>query len=158
MTTNTAEILKLAARPTPHDSGERTWLQFRFKLENCLNLVNEKYVALLPDAESQTVVNVTAGTDETSVLIRTSSHTLYAWLATLTTGRSSRPVQRVPNRNGFEAWKQLLAEKAPKTADRRFALLQAVLHPGMGDNPAKLEETWKAWEHQVDVYENLSAS
>ena len=78
MATNTAEILKLAARATPHESGERTWLEFRLKLENCLTLVNEKYVALLPDAESQTAVNVTAGSDETSVLIRTSSHTLYA--------------------------------------------------------------------------------
>ena len=29
---------------------------------------------------------------------------------------------------------------------------------GMGDNPAKFEETWKAWEHQVDVHENLAAS
>ena len=28
----------------------------------------------------------------------------------------------------------------------------------MSDNPAKFEETWKLWEHQVDVYENLSSS
>ena len=26
------------------------------------------------------------------------------------------------------------------------------------DDPAKFEETWKSWEHQVDVYENLSSS
>ena len=26
----------------------------------------------------------------------------------------------------------------------------------MGDNPAKFEETWKSWEHQVDICENLS--
>ena len=32
--------------------------------------MNEKYVALLQDAESQTVAKVAAGTDETSVLIR----------------------------------------------------------------------------------------
>ena len=38
-------------------------------------------------------------------------------------------------------------------------MLQAVLlQPGMSDNPAKFEETWKSWEHQVDVYENLSLS
>ena len=28
----------------------------------------------------------------------------------------------------------------------------------MNDNPAKFEDTWKTWEHQVDVYENLAAS
>ena len=56
-----AEVLKLAARPTPYDNDERTWLEYRFKLENCLTLVNEKYVALLQDAESQPVANVPAG-------------------------------------------------------------------------------------------------
>ena len=90
--------------------------------------------------------------------IRTLSHTLYALLATLTSGRSLRLVQRVPNRKGFEAWRQLVAENAPKTAGRRFAMLQAVPHSGMSDNPAKFEETWKSWEHLVDVYENLSSS
>ena len=37
-------------------------------------------------------------------------------------------------------------------------MLQAVLQPGMSDNPAKLEETWKSWEHQMDIYENLSST
>ena len=35
---------------------------------------------------------------------------------------------------------------------------QAVLRLGMGDNLAKSEETWKTWEHQVDVYEKLATS
>ena len=75
------------------------------QLENYLTLVNEKYVAILQDAESQPVANVPAGTDESSVLIRTLSHTLCALLATLITGRRLRLVQRVPNRNGFEVWR-----------------------------------------------------
>ena len=52
----------------------------------------------------------------------------------------------------------MAAENAPKTASRRIAMLQAVLQPGMSDNPAKFEETWKSWEHQVDVYQNLPSS
>ena len=36
-------------------------------------------------------------------------------------------------------------------------MLQAVLQLGMSDNPAKFEETWTSWEHQVDIYENLSS-
>ena len=129
-----------------------------FKLENYLTLVDERYVALLLDAESQPVANLPTGTEESAVTIRTLSHTLYALLATLTTGRSLRLVQRVPNRNGFEAWRQMVAENAPKTAGRRFAMLQAVLQPGMSDNPAKFEETWKSWEHLMDIYENLSST
>ena len=142
MATNMAEVLKLAARPTLYDNKERTWLKFRFKLDNYLALVNKQYVALLQDGESQPVTNVPAGTGERSVLIRTLSHTLYALLATLTTGRSLRLVQRVPNRNGFEVWRQLVVENAQKTAGRRFAMLQAVLQLGMGDSPAKFEEAY----------------
>ena len=37
-------------------------------------------------------------------------------------------------------------------------MLQPVLSPGMVDNPPKSEETWKMWEHQVGVYENLAGS
>ena len=52
----------------------------------------------------------------------------------------------------------MAAENAPKTAGRGFAMLQAVLQPGMSDNPAKFEETWKSWEHQVDICENLPST
>ena len=55
MATNIAEVLRLAARPTPYDNDERTWLEFRFKLENHLTPVNERYIQLLQDAESQPV-------------------------------------------------------------------------------------------------------
>ena len=101
-------------------------------------MVDERHVALPLNAESQPVENLPTGTEESAVTIRTLSHTLYALLATLTTGRSLRLVQRVPNRYVFEAWKQMAAENAPETAGRRFAMLQAVLQPGMSDNPAKV--------------------
>ena len=147
-TANIAEVPEACCRNLSSTTTMRkTWLEFRFKLENYLTLVDERYVALLLNAESQPVANLPTGTEESAVTIRTLSHTLYALLATLTTGRSLRLVQRVPNRNGFEAWRQMAAENAPKTASQRFAMLQAVLQPGMSDNPAKFEETWKSWEH-----------
>ena len=80
-TTNIAEVLKLAAKPVQYDNDEKTWLEFRFKLENYLTLVDERYVAL------------PTGTEESAVTIRTLSHTLYALLATLTTGRSLRRIE-----------------------------------------------------------------
>ena len=128
-TANIADVLKLASKPVQYDNDEKTWLEFRFKIENYLTLVGEKYVALLQ--ESQTVANLPAGAEEPAMTIRTLSHTLYALLATLTTGPSLRLVQRVPNSNGFEAWRQLVAENAPKTAGRRFAMLQAMLQPAI---------------------------
>ena len=52
-TANIAEVLKLAAEPVQYDTDEKTWLEFSFKLENYLTLVDERYVALLLNAESQ---------------------------------------------------------------------------------------------------------
>ena len=52
--TNIAEVLKLAAKPIQYDNDEKTWLEFRFKLENYLILVDERYVGLLLDAEVST--------------------------------------------------------------------------------------------------------
>ena len=105
------------------------------------------------------MANFPAEAEEPAVTIRTLGHTLYAMLATLTTGRSLRLVQRVPNINRFRSVETVGGRGcAENRGGRRFAMLQAVLQLVMSDNPAKFEETWKSWEYQVDVYENLSSS
>ena len=78
------------------------------QLENYLTLVDERYVALLLNAESQPVANLPTGPERIS-----GDHpNVESLLATLTTGRSLRLVQRVPNRNGFEAWRDGGRERA----------------------------------------------
>ena len=156
MTSNIAEVLKLAAKPIQYDNDERTWLEFLFKLENYLTLVNEKYVDLLQHAESQPVANLPGGDEEPAATIRTLSRTLYALLATLTPGRSFDWCKQCRTETGSKRGGSWRRKTRQKTAGRRFAMLQAVLQPRMGDAPAKFEEMWKSWEHQVDVYENLS--
>ena len=79
MTTNITEVLKLAAKPVHYDNDERTWLEFCVKLENYLTLVNEKYVQLLRDAESQPVANLPARGEEPAVTIRTLSRDTDHW-------------------------------------------------------------------------------
>ena len=145
-TANIAEVLKLAAEPVQYDNDEKTWLEFRFKLENYLTLVDERYVALLLNAESQPCGEPSDGNGRISGYNpNVESHT--ERLAGDTDhGTKLETGERVPNRNGFEARRQMAAENAPKTAGRRFAMLQAVLQPGMSDNPAKFKETWKSWE------------
>ena len=70
------QVLKLAAKPIQYDNDEKTWLEFRFKLESYLTLVDERYVALLLNAESQPVANLPTGTEESAVTIRTLTHTV----------------------------------------------------------------------------------
>ena len=54
-TANIAEVLKLAAKPVQYDNDEKTWLEFRFKLEKYLTLVDEMYVALPTRTEESAV-------------------------------------------------------------------------------------------------------
>ena len=49
-------------------------------------------------------------------------------------------------------------ERAENRGSEIRKCCEAVLQPGMSDNPAKFEETWKSWEHQMDIYENLSST
>ena len=58
--------------------------------------------------------------------------------------------------NGFEAWRQLVAESAPRTVGGRFAMLQGVLQSG--DDPVRFEEQLKSWEHQVEINQKLTGS
>ena len=92
-----------------------------------------------------------ARAQEPAVAIRTLSHTLYALLATLTTGRSLRLVQRVPVET--VGGRERAVTRGSEILDAQFVLLS-----GMSDNPAEFDETWKSWEHQVDVCENLSST
>ena len=41
-TANIAEVLKHAAKPVQYDSDEKTWLEFRFKLENYPTVVERR--------------------------------------------------------------------------------------------------------------------
>ena len=45
-----------------------------------------------------------------------------------------------------------------KRAENRGSEIRDAASRATAGNPAKFEETWKSWEHQVDVYENRSSS
>ena len=51
-----------------------------------------------------------------------------------------------------------MAESAPRTAARRFAMLLAVQQHDMEDDPAKVAEQWTTWEHEVEISEKLTGS
>ena len=82
--------------------------------------------------------------EEPAVTIRTLSHTLYALLATLTTGRSLRLVQKSAEQERVRGMETVGGRIRAENVGSEFAMLQAVLQPGMSDHPAKFEETWKS--------------
>ena len=77
-------MYKLKTKPISIDNEEKNWHEFRFNLENYNTLAN----ALLLVAETQPTANSPAGEDVTSKAMGTQSCTLYALVATLTTGNA----------------------------------------------------------------------
>ena len=49
-----------------------------------------------------------------------------------------------------------MAQNAPKDSGSKTRDVASCAAARNGDNRAEFEETWKAWEHQVDVYGNLA--
>ena len=130
MASNFAELLTLAARPTQCDNDERTWLEFRDNLESCLTPLSGKYVAFLEDAESQTVVNVAAGTDrDPRAHPRVEPpHGTLCWR--LTTGRTLRLVQRVPHRKRVRSLETAAGGKRTKDTGSKIVASCAATRNG----------------------------
>ena len=81
-----------------------------------------------------------------------SSQVFYILALTLR-GRALGVVQRVPEGNGMEAWRQLCAEYEPRLPGRFQAMLQALLSPQAGPDPV---QSLYEWERRVAIYENQS--
>ena len=63
----------------------------------------------------------------------------------------------MPNRNGFEVWRDC-GRKRIKNSGLKIRDVASCVAARMCDNPAAFRETWGAWAHQVSVNENLAAS
>ena len=112
-----------------YDNDEKTWLEFRFKLENYLTLVDERCVGTPSWTQSpQPVANLPTGTEESAVTIRTLSPHIVRlagdtdhWTKLETGAKIAEP------ETGSKAWRTDGGPRnAPKkTAGRRFAMLQS---------------------------------
>ena len=69
-------------------------------------------------------------------------------------GRALSLLRLVPNKNGLEGWRQLMAEYEPSTASRATAMLAALLTPVWGQKPF-LDELLD-WERSIENYEAAS--
>ena len=90
--------------------------EFSFKLENFLTLVDEKYVALLQDAESQAVANLPAGAEANveSHIVRPSGDTDH-WMKLETGAKSAE--QKRGSRRGDSWWPR--TRRKPRVGDSR---------------------------------------
>ena len=138
-------------KPNIFDNSETGWKEWKFKMVTYMGLVDPVLPDFMEEAEQRAEpVEVRAEDDDN---IRR-SRTLYAMLATHTTGRALRIIQGTVGRNGFEAWRLLSEEFAPKVVQRRLASLNVLLRPKI--NVATLRDDLADWEKEIRDYEQMT--
>ena len=123
---DTIADLKVVARPRTFDGQQHHFREWKFAFENYMLLLDSEFLQEMVASEAATLeVAVPADKPET----QKRSITLFAVLASMTAGRASRLVQTVRTRNGFEVWRLLNNEFAPKVNTRKLGMLSAIMSP-----------------------------
>ena len=100
------------------------WQDWRLAFKSWITFAEEAYNKEIDTIEgSETEVKLASMTTEE----RGRSEKLYAMLVGLLRNRPLKLLRAVEGRNGYEVWRQLSLQLAPKTRSRSIALLQAFL-------------------------------
>ena len=141
--------IRLFEKPKTFTGVESEFAEFRFKLLAYLDVVDEHFAEEMEVAEGHSGA-IAVPTEEGTAR---RGRALYALLAGLMTGRGMRILQGVPQRNGFEAWRQIVSEFAPRIVQRKLGALQRILSMRLGLETIK--EDLMQWELAVREFEEL---
>ena len=109
--------LKLVSRPDRLSNGDQ-WQQFKFLFENMMGCVSSDFRSELEMAGTREaeIVDNPAWTDDQ----KRRSATLYATLASLTSGPPQHIVRSVVTRSGYEAWRKLCREYEARSGSQTW--------------------------------------
>ena len=141
--------IRLFERPRAYSGLENEFPEFRFKLLSYVDMIDERMVEEMEAAEQHQGPIIAPS--EQGMARR--GRILYALLVGLLTGRGLKILQGVTHHNGYEAWRQVVAEYAPRIVQRKLGALQRVLAPKVGLET--LREDVMTWEAAVREYEEL---
>ena len=139
-------------KPSPFGGAQKEWLEWKFKFTNYLFLVSDRYYDLLTAAE-QSADPIADQADETR---RRLQHVLYAVMASLLTGKCLKQLQVVPDQNGFEAWRLLVAEMEPRLIQHRLGMLNRLMSVDLSGTDDVFKERLSSWERDIAEYERLT--
>ena len=142
--------LRWVGRPPNFDGSHVKWSEWRFKFANYLALADANLMTNLEQIERQTTPVVLTNEG------RHSGNKLYALIASVVRGRALVLIKAVTERNGYEAWRLLVKEFEPNVAQRRLALLNALLSPDLSGNDNEFGNKWRTWESKVKEYESMT--
>ena len=115
-----------------YDNVQDKWNDWKFQFVSWLSLVQTEFPTYLDQAEkSATVVNMLD-----NVIVKNLAVQLHAILALSAPGRGLRAVRSVKDRNGFEAWRQLVDINEPNVATIILGTLASLTRPNFGTEEA----------------------
>ena len=159
------EASKVVTKPDAYgtddvDQDVAKWTEFYDAFRAWLFCAEPEYEAALDHLESNTTVPIDLSTMDTAQAQR--SRQLYSKLIGSLRGKPMRILKGVANRNGFEAWRQLLAQYQPRTRARSIPLnfpifnkSQTILEQIQGFERLKAECTKSSG---VDLADDVSLS
>ena len=147
------EAGKVVSKPEPYGTDDveqdiSKWTEFYDGFRAWLLYADPEYETSLDHLESNTATPVDISTMDGPQVSR--ARQLYSILIGSLKGKPLRILKGVSNRNGFEAWRQLLAQYQPRTRARSISLLSALMNfPVFNKSQTILE--------QVQGFERLRA-
>ena len=148
-----AEAGKVVSKPDAYGTDDveqdiAKWTEFYDNFRAWLFYADPDYETSLDHLEANTSVPVDISTMDGPQVVR--ARQLYSILVGSLKGKPLRILKGVSNRNGFEAWRQLLAQYQPRTRARSISLLSALMNfPAFNKTQTILE--------QIQGFERLKA-
>ena len=140
--------LRVVAKPSKLSDEKSRWMDWRFNFENYMSCVSAKYVQEMETAAERKDPIVTIGVEAA----QRRSYTLYAVLASITSGKASQIVRKLKKtRNGYEAWRLIVAEFEPKSDNRQLAMMWNLMEARglMNATAENFESVLMTWEESV---------
>ena len=131
--------IKYWQRGTDAMEQDISWTEFYDNFRAWLFYADKEYEAGLDHLESNPATPIYMSTLDVAVQDR--SKQLYCFLIGSLRGRLIRILKGVSDRNGYEAWKQLLAQYQPRTRARSISMLSALMNfPAFNKNQTFVEQ------------------
>ena len=139
-----SEAGKVVRQPEPYGTDDMEqdiskWTEFYDNFRAWLFYADKEYEASLDHLESNTATPIDMSTLDVAVQDR--SKQLCSILIGSLRGRPLRILKGVRNRNGYEAWRQLLSQYQPRTRARSISMLSALMNfPAFNKNQTIVEQ------------------
>ena len=158
-TSGFADANKILTRPTSfgsasHEHDLTAWVDWSHAFKCWLVFAEAAFEAELQALESN--LNIPVKIESLPEPTAERSRRLYAILSSLLQHKPKALLRQVPNRCGFEVWRQMVNIYAPKSKMRSMALLNAIMSYPAFEKSKTLREQLDGMERVAAEYERVS--